>query len=161
MIRGLFETHLNVSDLKRSAAFYEEIIGLELAHTDSRGVRFYWIGGRGTAMLGLWEKKPHEIYRQHFAFEVPLPKFTETLTELSQKGLQLDNFVSDGTGRPFVFGWMPAVSMYAEDPDGHSIEWLSMLPGEAKPELGVIPWEDWKEMHDRESQPEGKRGWRI
>lgn len=146
MIRGLFETHLDVVDLARSAAFYEDQVGLELAHTDSRGARFYWIGGKGNAMLGLWKKEPHEISRQHFAFEIPLSEFTETIDTLAQKGVLLDNFVGDKTGRPYVFGWMPAVSMFAEDPDGHLIEWLSMLPGEAKPELGVIPWEDWDKL---------------
>ncbi|MCZ8522467.1 MULTISPECIES: VOC family protein [Paenibacillus] len=55
-ILGLFETHLPVADLERSAAFYENVLGLEFAHEDPRGVRFYWIGERGGAMLGLWEK---------------------------------------------------------------------------------------------------------
>ena len=54
-IRGLFETHLTVASLPRSMAFYSEVLGLELASVfPERHVAFYWIGGAGKAMLGLW-----------------------------------------------------------------------------------------------------------
>ncbi len=32
-ISGLYETHLTVSNLDRSVAFYRDMVGLELAHT--------------------------------------------------------------------------------------------------------------------------------
>ena len=52
---GLFETHLTVSDLERSVAFYRDIAGLELAlQLPERGAAFFWIGSPGDAMLGLW-----------------------------------------------------------------------------------------------------------
>ena len=55
-IHNLFETHLTVSDLRRSMAFYGDALGLELAQFfPERRVAFYWIGGRGSSMLGLWE----------------------------------------------------------------------------------------------------------
>jgi hypothetical protein len=44
---------------------------------------------------------------------------------------------------------MPAVSVYFTDPDGHSLEFISMLPDEAKPELGMVPWSEWEKMHGR------------
>ncbi|MCM3785266.1 VOC family protein [Neobacillus mesonae] len=149
MITGIFETHLNVTDLTRSANFYENIIGLELAHTDSRGARFYWVGGRGKAMLGLWEKEPAKVFRQHFAFEVPLSQLNLITEELIAKGVQVTNFTDNGTSEPYVFGWMPAVSVYAEDPDGHSLEWIAMLPDDPKPEAGVVPWKDWEKWQGR------------
>ena len=44
-IQGLWETHLTVSDLERSVAFYRDTIGLELAHrVPARGAAFFWIG---------------------------------------------------------------------------------------------------------------------
>jgi lactoylglutathione lyase len=58
-------------------------------------------------------------------------------------------FLQDGTERPFVFGWMPAVSIYFTDPDGHSLEFISMLPDEPNPELGVVEWGEWEAMHGR------------
>lgn len=55
-IHALFEGHLTVSDLSRAMAFYGEALGLELAQFfPERRAAFYWIGGRGTSMLGLWE----------------------------------------------------------------------------------------------------------
>src|SRR3984885_14361689 len=55
-IRDLFETHLSVTDLRRSMAFFGGALGLELAQVfPEKKVAFYWIGHRGTSMLGLWE----------------------------------------------------------------------------------------------------------
>ena len=54
-INGLFETHLTVRDLGDSVGFYRDIVGLQLAHEEpTRGAAFFWIGGIGQAMLGLW-----------------------------------------------------------------------------------------------------------
>jgi catechol 2,3-dioxygenase-like lactoylglutathione lyase family enzyme len=39
-IRGLFETHLTVSDLPRSIAFYRDVVGLQLALEVYEGRRF-------------------------------------------------------------------------------------------------------------------------
>jgi predicted enzyme related to lactoylglutathione lyase len=47
-VGGLFETHLTVSDLGRSVAFYREVVGLPLAlEVPERGAAFFWIGGPG------------------------------------------------------------------------------------------------------------------
>ena len=55
-IRELFETHLTVSDLERAKKFYSDVLGLELAQEfPERDVAFFWLGGRGTSMLGLWQ----------------------------------------------------------------------------------------------------------
>ena len=51
----LFEAHLTVTDLDASVAFYRDRVGLELAHiVPARRAAFFWIGSRGTTMLGLW-----------------------------------------------------------------------------------------------------------
>jgi len=45
-IRGLFESHLTVSNLERWLAFYGGTLGLELAHRASDPkAAFYWIRG--------------------------------------------------------------------------------------------------------------------
>ena len=41
MIKGLYEAHLPVKNMKRSVAFYQGL-GLELAHIGER-VSFFWI----------------------------------------------------------------------------------------------------------------------
>src|SRR6185312_13050329 len=51
----LFEAHLTVSDLDASIAFYRDRVGLELAHVvPARQAAFFWVGSRGSTMLGLW-----------------------------------------------------------------------------------------------------------
>src|SRR5712691_8511010 len=74
-IRDLFEGHLTVSDLQRSMAFFGNVLGLEIAQVFlERKVAFYWIGGRGGSMLGLWEvgTGPQQL-SLHIAFRVDLP----------------------------------------------------------------------------------------
>jgi hypothetical protein len=76
MLRGIFETHLDVADLERSVQFYTAGLGLELAvrrdvdaarvDTHSSGVRRFallWVGGHGHAMMGLWERSDDRIRR--------------------------------------------------------------------------------------------------
>lgn len=150
MIKGIFETHLNVTDLERSHRFYEQVVGLTFAYGQpERGRTFYWIGGKGKAMLGLWQKDPSKVLRQHFAFEVSLEDMKHAVDYLEGRGIKTRNFLEDDIGDLYVFGWMPAVSVYFTDPDGHSLEFISMLPDEAKPELGMVPWKKWERMHGR------------
>ena len=43
-----------------------------------------------------------------------------------------------------VLGWMPAASVYFNDPDGNLLEFLTMLPDAPQPELGVVRWQQWQ-----------------
>ena len=52
------------------------------------------------------------------------------------------------TDEPVVFGWMPAASLYFRDPDGNMLELLSMLPDSPQPELGIVGWSRWNEIHE-------------
>lgn len=150
MIQGLFETHINVSDLERSLAFYAGVLGLELGHRDEqRRVAFLWISGHGEAMLGLWEKPAAEVARQHFAFRVSIEDvMNQSVPWLKQRGLPCHNFLNNGIEEPMIFAWMPAISIYFRDPDGHSLEFIAMLPGKPRPELGVLSWQDWRSASD-------------
>ncbi|MBR2567198.1 MAG: VOC family protein [Paenibacillus sp.] len=152
MIKGIYETHLNVTDLTRSHHFYKNILGLPHAYGQpERGNSFYWIGGERHAMLGLWEKKPAQVQRQHFAFHVSLEDMKHAVEYLENKGITTRNFQDDDIGELYVFGWMPAVSVYFSDPDGHSLEFIAVLPDEAKPELGLVLWSEWERLHGRSS----------
>ena len=146
MITGLFETHINVLSLERSMDFYGRVLGLELASLEQkRRIAFYWMGGRGESMLGLWEKPAGEVQRQHFAFRCAVDDvLTKSVPYLRERNLPAHNFLEDGSERPMVFAWMPAIAIYFPDPDGHSLEFIAMLPNVPKPELGVISWEDWQ-----------------
>lgn len=151
MINGLFETHLNVRDLEQSVAFYRDVLGLELGHREeARRVVFFWLGRRGEAMLGLWEKPEELVLPQHFAFRADLADvLNRSVAWLDERGLPSHNFLNDGTRRPMVFGWMPALSIYFWDPDGHSLEFIAMLDDPPRPELGVVSWPEWQALHGR------------
>lgn len=145
MIKGLFETHLFVEDLERSVNFYKNVLGLiACGYNDERRVAFFWIGEPKGAMLGLWEKPKSEIDIRHFAFRCDVDDvLNKSIAFLKERNLQPYNFLKDGKEKPMVFAWMPAVAIYFKDPDGHELEFIAMLEGEGKPELGVISYEEW------------------
>lgn len=145
MITGLYETHIYVEDLECSIAFYKNVLGLEQCHyDDNRHIAFFWVGKPKEAMLGLWEKPKEEIDRRHFAFRCDKDFILNKASDfLEREGLNPYNFLKNETTKPMVFAWMPAIAIYFNDPDGHDLEFISILEGDAKPELGVISYEDW------------------
>ncbi len=145
MITGLFETHINVTHLETSMQFYGEVLELELGRFEqARRVAFYWLGNR-EAMLGLWEKPKDQLQRQHFAFKSSLEAILESESYFEKRCLKARNFLDEGV-KPMVFAWMPAIAIYFQDPDGHSLEFIAMLEGEAKPDLGVHFFDDWQAL---------------
>jgi lactoylglutathione lyase len=145
-IRGLFESHLTVSSLERSMAFYGGVLNLALAQlVPDRKVAFYWLGGSGTSMLGLWEvgTTPQRL-NLHTAFNVDLPDLLDAPQRLRSANVTPLDFWNNPSDEPSVLAWMPAASVYFHDPDGNLLEFLSMLPDEPRPELGVIRWKRWK-----------------
>ncbi|OYU84689.1 MAG: glyoxalase [Flavobacterium sp. BFFFF2] len=145
MIQGLYETHLFVENVERSIGFYKNILGLEQCYFEAeRRAAFFWIGKPKEAMLGLWEKPKSDIDKRHFAFRCEAEFILEKSEAfLKSKNLTPYNFLKDGTEKPMVFAWMPAIAIYFNDPDGHYLEFISILEGEARPELGVISHEEW------------------
>jgi len=145
MIKGLYETHLFVENLERSIDFYSNKMLLQQCNmNDERRVAAFWIGKPKQAMLGLWEKPKEEIDKRHFAFQCDAEwVINKSINFLKSKDLKFRNFLNDGTERPMVFAWMPAISIYFDDPDGHSLEFIGLLDGESRPELGIVSYEEW------------------
>ena len=145
MITGLFETHLYVEDLEKSVDFYKNVLGLkQCGYNAKRKIAFFWIGKPKEAMLGLWEKPKAEIDIRHFAFRSDLDDvLNKSVDFLKSKNLKPYNFLKDDSDKPMVFAWMPALAIYFNDPDGHILEFIAIIDGEARPELGVIPYEEW------------------
>ncbi|MGB5008092.1 MAG: VOC family protein [Ferruginibacter sp.] len=150
MIQGLYETHLFVEDLERSIDFYTNTLGLKQCYYEAeRRAAFFWIGKPKEAMLGLWEKPKSEIDKRHFAFRCDAEDILQrSVAFLKERDLQPYNFLKDGTESPMVFAWMPAIAIYFKDPDEHVLEFIAILDGKPRPELGVITYHDWLKLEN-------------
>ena len=147
MIKGLYETHLNVENLEKSVAFYTNVLKLKQCRfEEERRLAFFWIGEDKQAMLGLWETPKEEIDLRHFAFECDAEWIRhESVNFLKSHKLNFWNFLQENNEIPMVFCWVPAISIYFNDPDGHYLEFIGILPGEPKSdqEKRVVSYEDW------------------
>jgi lactoylglutathione lyase len=141
-VRGLFETHLTVSDLARSVEFYRDVVGLAVAlELPERGAAFHWIGEPGQAMLGLWSIGSAPMNMQlHIAFDMALEDVLQAPQRLRDEGIEPLSFFGEPTDEPSYIGWMPAAAVYFRDPSGHMLEFLAMLDERPRPELGIVSW---------------------
>jgi len=94
-------------------------------------------------MLGLWSIGSAPMGMQlHIAFDMSLDDVLASPDRLLAQGIQPLSFFGEPATEPSVIGWMPAAAVYFRDPDGHLLEYLAMLEGPARPELGIVPWSE-------------------
>jgi len=88
-VDSLFEVHLAVADLSQAIAFYSEVVGLRLAHTEpARQAAFLWIGQPGRALLGLWATgSAPQTFTAHTAFRVTVAEVHAAPAALSEAGV--------------------------------------------------------------------------
>lgn len=147
---ALFEVHLAVQDRSVSTVFYERVLGFTVARTSTeRDFTFLWMGKEGSQMLGLWGPNsmdaPVARGRGHFAWRSTPSEVEAAVAELRQRSVKPLDFHGRPTSEPDVIGWMPAVTIYFCDPDGHSLEILAMLPDDPRPDLGILPLSAWRQ----------------
>jgi lactoylglutathione lyase len=144
-VTGLFEAHVLVSDVERSIEFYRDVIGLPLAlKLPERAAAFFWIGGPGQSMIGVWSMGSAPMgFSQHVALGASLSDVLVACDALRARGVTPLSFFGTETAEPSVIGWMPAAAVYLRDPDGNLIEYLAMLDQPAQAERGIIPWSLW------------------
>lgn len=142
-IKSLYEPHLTVRDLDRSVAFYRDVLGLTLAHVvKDRNVAFFWVPA---AMLGLWGVGSAPMgMKLHIAFNDALEDVERSVARLKVAGLTPTKNGEEPIDEPVVLSWMPAASVYFDDPDGHSLEFISMLPEEPRPITSFLPLSEWR-----------------
>ncbi|MCH5586561.1 VOC family protein [Shimazuella sp. AN120528] len=148
MIKGLYEAHLPVRDLKKSIDFYQNL-GLELAST-TESYAFFWIE-KGKSWLGLWEGEqvdlPYHVSIRHVAFQVDSDDLDQAKEWLKERGVEVNEFFGFSPDRqPLILPNNPQVhaAIYFEDPDGNLLEFISPLRIDVKEELPMMELHEWK-----------------
>ena len=117
-IEGIYEVAIPVSDLERSEAFYQGVLGLESGlRQDERRWHFLRAGG-ASGMLVLQEAEPG-FRKLHFAFTTTEDQIDAAVAVLRDRGVEVTD--------PVTHDWMPARSAYFSDPDGHELELCAPL----------------------------------
>ena len=152
----LYETHIPVADTTIAERFYREIVGLPFAYRDpTRDIVFLWADVKEKAMIGLWG--PNTPYgsqtgataKYHVAFAVPLDQLLDAIQKLNANGIEILGFGGDKTQEPCVIGWMPSAQIYFRDPDGHMLEFITILPDPPDPSFNGR-YSEWKRLSTRE-----------
>ncbi|MFS0862248.1 VOC family protein [Fredinandcohnia sp. 179-A 10B2 NHS] len=144
----LYETHIYTKNLEQAIEFYKGL-ELELAYViEERRVAFFWLGdaSKKEQMLGIWEVPEEKFKARHFAFSVGYEDLLAVPEFLGARGIELSPDFGLDTSEPVVHAWMPAACYYFYDLDGNSLEYLAVLDGEARPELGVLHLSKWLEQ---------------
>ncbi len=112
-IRGVYEVAIRVKDLAKAEPFYRDVLGLEEGLRDDRRNWLFLRAGGQAGMIVLQEDKG-EWPSQHFAFTVDEAEIDRAAAALRDRGVAVNG--------PVFHEWMPAKSVYFEDPDGHALE---------------------------------------
>lgn len=149
MIKGLYEAHLPVSNLKESIKFYQKL-ELELAH-QQEGIAFMWIE-KGKSWLGLWETEavniPYHPSIRHVAFYIHHERVNDAKEWLNEKGIDVStNFGFSADRQPLVLPNNPQAhaAIYFKDLDGNSIEFITPLRLDFDEEFHMQTLEEWHE----------------
>lgn len=151
MIKGIFEPHINVNNLSclrnfmnSCSAFFRSL------RTLSVNPNFIGLANLGRPCSASVRIIRLRCQRQHVAFRIELEDMLQARRYLEGLGIRSENFRGEDTGELLVFPFMPAVSIYFDDPDGHSVELIAMLPDAPRPELEILYWREWERLHGRE-----------
>ena len=153
----LYETHLPVANTEIAKDFYTTIVGLDFAYRDpTRDIIFLWAASKEQGMIGLWG--PGTAYgpkngfarKSHLGFAVSFDQLIAGIKKLKECGIETLGFGGHQTHEPTVIGWMPSAQIYFRDPDGHMLEFISILRD--PPDSTFIgPYSDWERLTTRSS----------
>jgi lactoylglutathione lyase len=118
-LRGISEVILVVADVKRSVAFYRDVVGLP---PEDIGEKFawFWAGAPGaTQRIGITAGPlsfgaAHVRGPLHFAFGTERARIPALQSALESRGLEVEG--------PVEFKFWNALSIYFSDPDGNRVE---------------------------------------
>ena len=115
-IRGVYEVAIRVKDLAKAEPFYSEVLDLEVGIRDTKRNWLFLRAGGNAGMVVLQEDKS-DWPLQHFAFTVDEVDINRAAAMLRERGVEVQG--------PVFHQWMPATSLYFEDPDGNALEFCA------------------------------------
>lgn len=117
---------LYVADLKRSARWYQDVLGLEPRHVDTWWGEHQQFFGYGEALVALFARRPNESYSSagmpvcnHQAFRVTRDSYEAFKQSLAAKHIAFQEM-----------GHVISNSIYFQDPDDYWIELTTYEVGE-------------------------------
>jgi lactoylglutathione lyase len=154
----LYETHLPVANTEIAKDFYTDVVGLLFAYRDpTRDIVFLWAASKEQGMIGLWG--PNTAYGRddgiarkcHVAFALSFDQLLVAIKRLNERGIETLGFGGHKTHEPTVIGWMPSAQIYFRDPDGHMLEFISVLPDPPDPTFTGV-YSDWRKLTSNANQ---------
>lgn len=118
-LQGIDHVALAVRDVRRSAAWYQEVLGLERLYEEAWGdcPAVVGTGGTAIALFPVHGDQPKDrpgrdtLTMRHLAFRVNAANFARARQALDARGIAVE-FQDHGI----------AHSIYFHDPDGHELE---------------------------------------
>ncbi|MZG53787.1 MAG: hypothetical protein F3743_08130 [Nitrospinae bacterium] len=121
-LKGIHHIALNVKNLDRAERFYTDVLGFQVTHRFSKGLRHLMME-TGNAAIALFEAPDLEVNEAmdllseegylHLAFEASPADFEQIVKELKDKNVKIDSGpVKRGDGE----------SIYFNDPDQNHLE---------------------------------------
>ncbi len=154
----LYEAHLPVANTEIAKDFYTDVVGLLFAYRDpTRDIVFLWAASKEQGMIGLWG--PNTAYGRddgiarkcHVAFALSFDQLLVAIKRLNERGIETLGFGGHKTHEPTVIGWMPSAQIYFRDPDGHMLEFISVLPDPPDPTFTGV-YSDWRKLTSNADQ---------
>ena len=122
-IKGLYEVAIPVRQLEPAERFYRDVLGFEEGLRDERRRWLFLRAPNNDAMVVLQETPAESWHRLHFAFTIDERDVDRAAEALRQRGVAIDG--------PHVHDWIPAISLYFTDADGHDLELCAPLRRDA------------------------------
>ena len=118
-VTGVYEVAIPVADMERAEAFYIGTLGLEVGIRATEGRNWTFLRAGGQSGMLVLQETADEFRATHDAFRVEPANMDAAVARLREAGVE----VSD----PVRHDWMPALSAYFSDPDGHDLEYCAPL----------------------------------
>lgn len=142
MIKGLYEIHVQVSDVARSMRFYQKL-GLQLASQEDN-TAFMWIVPR-QSWIGLWQAEIPHIASKHLAFQIDYADMQRAFAWLMQLGITPVRHKEFEPIEPVVRPRQANCSVYFNDPDNNLLELICNLPA-APRDLPMMYLSEWEKL---------------